>query len=145
MLSQTHKEVSGGQNVPLLSPQDVLCGSRCFSRDGQKRNPLIVCTQLDTYYNVIGLTDTVSSQVACQPISGPMALQFNHRPHSPGTAGLRGRNDGIWTTPKLWSNSLVGSVKAGTACCWLGLFLDSGLRNGVQSLADTIFIMSSFT
>ena len=75
MLSQTHKEVTGGQNAPLLSPQDVLCGSRCFSRDGQKWNPLIVCTRLDTYYNVIGLTDPVSSQVACQPISGPVVLQ----------------------------------------------------------------------
>lgn len=61
-----------------LSPSprlNALCGSRCFSTDGQKRDPLVVWTQLDTYYNVIGLTDPVSSQEACQPISGPVALR----------------------------------------------------------------------
>ena len=54
---------------------NVLCGWRCFSRDGQKQNLLLVWTQLDTYYNVTGLRDPVSSQMACQPISGPVTLR----------------------------------------------------------------------
>ncbi|KAI4589084.1 hypothetical protein MJG53_003492 [Ovis ammon polii x Ovis aries] len=64
-------QVFEDQNFQL----NALCGSRRFSTDGQKQDPLVVWTQLDTYYNVIGLTDPVSSQEACQPISGPVALR----------------------------------------------------------------------
>ena len=52
-LSQTHEEVGGCQNVLFLpSPRlNVLCGSRHFSRDGQKQKLLI---GLDTTGHMIG-------------------------------------------------------------------------------------------
>ena len=60
----------------------------------------------------------------------------------------RGRNDGIRTTPKLWSDSLVGSIKADTACCWLDFsrfgLVEQCTESGWYSFYHVLFHLKGF-